>query len=264
MKILAEEYPVKISCNDDCLHMPEKEHRNKNRQRIWLAVGILVVLIGLAAAWRWTPLADFISVRKIVRWARSLRNNPARPAIILLAYLIGSLTMFPITVLILATAIVFGPFLGIAYSVTGCLLGAIVTYAVGYLVGKDFVQRLAGRKWKRIEQGMGKSGIMAVAAIRLLPIAPFTIVNIVSGAFKIPLWDYFTGSFLGLAPGIIITNLFAHQFARAIRNPGVGSYALLAAAIVVTAFGIVWVRRKFSSQETQPEASVSVGPSKAI
>ena len=241
--------------------MNKTEHKNR---RIWLAVAILIVLVGLAAAWHWTPLADFINVRKIVRWARSLRDNPARPVIILLAYVVGSLTMFPITVLILATAIVFGPLLGIAYSFAGCLLGSVVTYAIGYLVGKDFVQRLAGRKWKRIEQGMGKSGIMAVAAIRLLPIAPFTIVNIVSGAFKIPLRDYFTGSLLGLAPGIVLTNFFAHQFARALRNPGVGSYAFLAAAIVVTVLGILWFRRKLGSEQAAPKTSPSVGPSKAI
>lgn len=238
--------------------MKKKDKLNKRHRGIWLAAGILVLLIGLAATWRWTALADTISLRKTTAWAIALRDNPARPLIILVAYVVGSLVMFPITILILATALVFGPLLGSAYSFAGCLLGAAVTYAVGYVVGKDLVQRLLGRKWKRVERELGKSGVMAVAAIRLLPIAPFTIVNIVSGAFKVPIWDYFLGSLLGLAPGILVTNFFAHQFARAIRNPGVGSYTLLGVSILVVVLAAIWLRRKFKSKEPTENTTSSI------
>lgn len=213
--------------------------------QLWLAAALLVVLLGMTASWKWTPLADQINIQKITAWAVSLRNNPARHVIILAAYFIGSLVSFPVTLLNLASAIVFGPLLGSAYSFAGCLLGAAATYAVGYFMGKDFVQRIAGRKWERVEKKIGRSGVMAVAALRLLPVAPFTIVNIVSGAFKVPIRNYFLGSLLGLAPGILLINFFAHQFVRAVRHPGAGSYTLLGASVVLTAVGIVWLQRKF-------------------
>jgi phospholipase D1/2 len=216
------------------------------RRRICLVVALLVLLVGMTAAWKWSPLAEQIDVRKITAWAVSLRQNPARSAIILGAYFVGSLVSFPITLLILATAIVFGPLVGSAYSLAGCLLGAAATYAVGYFMGKDLVQRLAGRKWQLLEKKLGRSGIVTVAAIRLLPVAPFTIVNIISGAFKVRIRDYFLGSVLGLAPGIIVINFFAHQFGRAVRHPGAGSYTLLGASVVLSAVGIVWLQRKFA------------------
>jgi phospholipase D1/2 len=219
---------------------------DKLRMRIWLAVAVLALLLGMTAAWKWSPLADQIDIRKITAWAVSLRKDPARHAIIPAAYLIGSLVSFPVTLLILATAIVFGPVVGAAYSFAGCLLGAAVTYAVGYFMGKDFVQRIAGRRWQRVEEKIAQSGIMAVAAVRLLPVAPFTIVNIVSGAFKVPILHYLVGSMLGLAPGILVINFFAHQFARAVRNPGVGSYALLGVGVAITVAGVVWMRRKLA------------------
>lgn len=209
--------------------------------------GVLVVLVGMTAAWRWSPLAEQVDIRKITSWAVSLRENPARSAIILGAYLVGSLLSFPITLLILATAIVFGPLLGTAYSFAGCLLGSAATYAVGYLMGKSFVQRLAGRKWSRVEKAVGQTGVMGVAALRLLPVAPFTIVNIISGAVKIPVWNYCLGSLIGLAPGIIVINFFAHQFARAVRHPGLGSYALLAVSLAIAALGVLWLRRKVAA-----------------
>lgn len=224
----------------------KKTPGNNRRTRIWLAVAVLALLVGMTAAWKWSPLADQIDIRKITAWAVSLRKDPARHVIIPAAYLIGSLVSFPVTLLILATALVFGPLIGSAYSLAGCLLGAAATYAVGYFMGKDLVQRIAGRKWQRVEKKIGQSGIMAVAAIRLLPVAPFTIVNIASGAFKVPLVNYLVGSVLGLAPGILAISFFAHQFARAVRNPGIGSYAVLGAGIAITAAGTVWARRKLA------------------
>lgn len=214
-----------------------------------------MALFGMAAAWRWTPLADQIDIGKITAWAIALRSNPARGLIILSAYLIGSVISFPITILILATALVFEPVKGIIYSFIGCMIGAGVTYAIGYFLGSDFIRKLTGAKWKSLERKINQTGILAVAALRAIPIAPFTVVNIISGAFRVPVRDYILGSLLGLAPGIIVTNLFAHQLQSAIRNPGVGSFVLLAVLVIVSILGIVWLRRRFAGKDRIREAA---------
>jgi phospholipase D1/2 len=215
------------------------------KRRLWIAAAILLLLFAGAAAWKWTPLADLIDVGYLARWASAWRESPARHFYLLAAYIIGSILMVPITLLILVTAIVFGPVLGSAYALVGSLAGSLVTYAIGYFLGKDFVQKIAGPKWRSVEEKIGQAGIVAVSTARLLPVAPFTVVNIVSGAFKVPLRDYFIGSILGLAPGILITNLFAHQFESAIRNPGIGTFVLLIALIGISILGGVWLKRRF-------------------
>ena len=214
------------------------------RKRIWVAVAILIVLFGMAAAWRWTPLAEKIDLGTVTHWALSIRNNPARPVIILAAYLIGSLIMVPITILIIASALVFGPVLGTFYSFVGSLLGAAATYALGYFLGSDFIRKLTGPKWESVEHKITESGILAVATLRLLPIAPFTVVNVIAGAFQVPVREYTIGSLLGLAPGIIVINLFAHQFERAIRNPGIGSFAVVALLFAISIWGAMSLRRR--------------------
>ena len=228
----------------------EQNPRRAQRRRIWLGVGILLLLFGAAAAWKWTPLADLIDVNKMAGWAGSLRQSPARHFYLLGAYVIGSVLLIPITLLILITAIVFGPILGSLYSIVGGLAGALVTYAIGYFLGQDFVRKIAGAKWGMIERKIGQTGVVAVTTLRLLPVAPFSVINIVSGAFKVPLRDYVLGSILGLAPGIVVTNLFAHQLESAIRNPGVGTFVLLLALIGITVAGTVWLKRRFE----QPKA----------
>jgi phospholipase D1/2 len=223
------------------------EQGGRQRRRIWIGVAILIVLFAAAAAWKWTPLADLINVNRAARWAASLRESPIRHLYLIGAYVIGSVLLIPITLLILITAVVFGAALGAVYSLIGCLAGALVTYAIGYFLGQDFVRKVAGSKWKGIERKIGQTGIIAVATLRLLPVAPFSVVNIVSGAFKVPLRDYILGSILGLVPGILITNLFAHQFQSAIRNPGIGTFLLLAGLIVVSVLGTIWLKRRFET-----------------
>ena len=228
----------------------KQSERGKQTRRIWIGIGVLVLLFAAAAAWKWTPLADLIDINRTARWAATLRDSPARHFYLLAAYVIGSVLLVPITLLILITAIVFGPVLGTVYASIGCLVGAVVTYAIGYFLGKDFVRKMAGSKWKRVEESIGQTGIIAVATLRLLPVAPFTVVNIVSGAFKVPPRDYFIGSILGLVPGIVVTNLFAHQFQSAIRNPGIGTFLLLLALIATSVVGTIWLKRRLQRGKT--------------
>jgi len=228
----------------------KQSERGKQRRRIWIGIGVLVLLFAAAAAWKWTPLADLIDINRTARWAATLRDSPARHFYLLAAYVMGSVLLVPITLLILITAIVFGPVLGTVYASIGCLVGAVVTYAIGYFLGKDFVRKMAGSKWKRVEESIGQTGIIAVATLRLLPVAPFAVVNIVSGAFKVPPRDYFIGSILGLVPGIVVTNLFAHQFQSAIRNPGIGTFLLLLALIATSVVGTIWLKRRLQRGKT--------------
>ena len=225
----------------------KNDQAGSQKRRIWIGGAVLLVLFAAAAAWKWTPLADVIDIDRLSGWAASLRENPARHLYVLGAYVIGSLLLVPITAIILVTAIIFGPILGSLYSIVGCLAGAVATYAIGRLLGQDFVRKIAGTKWRRLEKKIEQTGIVAVATLRLLPVAPFTVVNVVSGAFKVPLRDYILGSLLGLAPGIVITNLFARQFASAIRNPGIGTVLILLALITFTVGGTVWLKRRLES-----------------
>jgi len=222
------------------------KHTSQKR-RLWLGAAILVLLCAAAAAWKWTPLAELIDIHRLSRWAAALRDSPARYFYLLGVYIVGSILLVPITAMILITAMIFGPVAGSLYALIGSLAGAAVTYAIGAMLGRDFVRTIAGRKWQRLEKKVAETGIIAVTALRLLPVAPFTVVNIVCGAFKVPWRDYLLGSILGLTPGVLITALFAHQLTSALRDPGIGAFLLLAALIAVTIVGSVWLKRRLET-----------------
>lgn len=213
----------------------------------------LIGLAAVAAAWRWTPLRDWIALSTLVDIARTLDASPAAPFAVIAAYVIAGLLVIPVTVLIIATGIVFGPWLGAVYALGGALVSAAVTFSIGQRLGRNTVRELAGPQLNRITRRLARKGVMAIAVIRMLPLAPFTVVNAVLGASRIRLRDFLAGTAIGMAPGIIVTVTFVDRVAAAVTEPGVGTYAVVAVFIVLFLATVLYVRRRFGAPDTVPK-----------
>jgi phospholipase D1/2 len=199
-----------------------------------IGLGILALaLASLAVAWRWTPLRQYINLASLIGLARGLENMPFTPLAVVGSYVLAGLLMVPVTLLIAVTGIVFGPAWGMGYAAAGTLLSASVTYGIGMWLGRETVRRMLGGRVNRLSRRIAKRGIIAMTVIRMLPIAPFTVVNIVAGASHIRFRDYMIGTFLGMAPGIFITITFVHNLAEAVRNPSAGTVGILAGVAVL-------------------------------
>jgi uncharacterized membrane protein YdjX (TVP38/TMEM64 family) len=155
--------------------------------------------------------------------------------------------VIPITVVIVATGVVFGPLVGGIYALCGALLSAAITYALGRRLGRNTVRHLAGRRLNRITRRLARKGFLAIAVIRLLPIAPFTVVNAVIGASHIGFRDFLLGTALGMLPGIAVTVVFVDRVAAAVTDPGFGTFAMLAAFAAFILAVAVYVKRRFGS-----------------
>jgi len=207
-----------------------------------LGVGAFAVgLALLAVVWRWTPLREWVNLESLVALARHLEALPFTPVAVVGSYVIAGLLVIPVTLLIAVTGIVFGPVQGMLYATAGTLLSAAVTYGFGRWLGRDAVQRLVGPRINRLSQRIARRGILAMVVLRMLPVAPFTVVNVVAGASHIRFRDYLIGTLLGMLPGIAMTVIFVHHLAEAVRNPSPGTIAILVlvlALIIGTAAGL--------------------------
>ncbi|HKY08241.1 MAG TPA: VTT domain-containing protein [Candidatus Binatia bacterium] len=172
-----------------------------------------------------------------------MRNDPAAIAYVVAAYLIGSLVFFPITVLTLATVFAFGPLWGNLYALAGWILSAAEGYVLGRLVGHQTLHELAGERLGRLVDRAAHHGFFAVLAMRLVPAAPFTLVNMFVGASGIRFRDFFLASLVGRLPGIVTLTLFGVQVESALRQPGLVSFAVL---IIVLVMVPIIVSRMFS------------------
>lgn len=211
-------------------------------------VALALVLIGLALAWRYTPLREHLNLPALIGLAQRLRDLPATPLLVVLAYVVGGLLMVPVTLLIAATGIVFGFMPGALYGLAGALASASTGYALGALLGRDLVRRVLGARINRLSRGVARRGILAMIVLRSLPLAPFSVVNVVSGASHIRLRDYLLGTALGMLPGIVLTTAFAHNLVMAIRRPSPETLGVLVIVVLLLAgFGIgmrKWIRRQ--------------------
>jgi uncharacterized membrane protein YdjX (TVP38/TMEM64 family) len=218
--------------------------------RRWIAlIGILTAAILLTATWRWTPLREWLSFSTLQGWVKVVRGNVwALPGVVAL-FVFGGLLMVPVTLLILVTALVFSPLGGFTYALAGCLASALITYGIGFLLGRDTVRRLAGTRLNRLSRQLGKRGLLAMVVVRFLPIAPYSIVNMVAGASHIRLRDFFLGTLLGMMPGIAAISLFEQGLVRAVRQPQVENYLLLGGMLLVFIGGI-WIVRRWLARKT--------------
>lgn len=216
--------------------------RPMRTSRIWqgiLAVG-LVALFGLA--WRYTPLSQFADEAFIASVLPD-PSSPWTPLAIVAVFVVAGLFAFPVTLLIGTTAALFGLWPGIGYAAAGALSSAVAGYLIGCVIGLDSIRRTFGPRVNRIANGFAKRGIVAVTAVRLVPIAPFSVVNVMAGAMRIRLLDFVIGTLLGLAPGLALMSVLGEQMVAMIANPSwtdVAGLLLLVAAWVGVSVALQW------------------------
>ena len=209
-----------------------------------LGVGAVAGVLALAACWRWTPLAAYASPDALLALAARVREVPGATLIVIGVFVVGGLVAFPVTVLTLVTVITFGPTVGVTCALIGALTSAVTAYALGAALGPERVRRIAGERIDRISRRLGRRGVLAVVAVRVVPLAPFTVVNMAAGASHIGLRDFVIGSTLGMLPGLLLTSLFADRVHAALEDPAHAHVlvpALALAAVAVT--GFVLLRR---------------------
>jgi uncharacterized membrane protein YdjX (TVP38/TMEM64 family) len=153
---------------------------------------------------------------------------PFTPIAVVTSYVVAGLMMVPVTLLIAVTGIVFGPAYGSAYAIIGSLLSASATYGIGHWLGRETVQKMLGQRINNLSRRIARRGVLAMVVVRMLPVAPFTVVNVVAGASHIRFRDFLIGTALGMLPGITMTVTFVHHLAEAVRNPSMGTVAVLA------------------------------------
>lgn len=223
--------------------VPEEVRAHAHRRLLRNAL-LAVALLLLAAAWHWTPLGRWFNVGQLVRWTSALGNNELAPVFVAAAFVLGGLVMFPITLLIIATAVSFPWPQNFMYAFSGSLVSSIATYGLGRLMGRKSIQHMAGDRLSRLGQRLAKRGLATIITLRLIPVAPHSFINLVAGALRVRFLDLAFGTALGMLPGILAVTFFTETLADVLRHPGWRNYLILAALTVASALAGFWMKRR--------------------
>ncbi len=213
------------------------------------AGAIVLCLIALALAWHYGPLRAWFALAHVENFITSFRSSIVVPFVVVGVFAISSLLMVPLTIMILATALAFDPLPGFIYAMSGSLAAASAGFTVGRLLGRDTVRRFAGERINVLSRKLARRGIIAVIVTRTIPLLPFTVVNLVAGASNVWFADFFIGSAIGLAPGILFITLFEKGLEHAVMQPGVLSFGMLAGIIVIVFLALRYLRTMLTAAD---------------
>jgi pyruvate/2-oxoglutarate dehydrogenase complex dihydrolipoamide dehydrogenase (E3) component/uncharacterized membrane protein YdjX (TVP38/TMEM64 family) len=218
----------------------------------WLLV-LRVLLIILFLAF---DLGRFLSLEMLKSGRDELQQAyQARPLQMMSLYaglyiLIAALSLPGAGVMTLAGGAIFGVWAGIPLAVISASIGATLALWVARYVFREFVQQRFSDRMTAIDAGIKRDGAFYLFTLRLVPVFPFFMINLLMGLTAIPARTFFWVSLLGMLPGTAIyvnagTQLASITSLSDILSPAlIGSFALLAIFPWVARWAVARVRMR--------------------
>ncbi len=160
--------------------------------------------------------------------------------------LVTALSLPGAVIMTLAGGALFGLLLGTIIISFASTIGATLACAVSRFLLRDWVQTRFGNRLDQINAGIAREGAFYLFSLRLVPIFPFFLINLLLGLTRMPLFTYYWVSQLGMLPGTVVfvnagKELAGIQSAGDIMSPGLlGSFVLLAIFPLATKKLLAW------------------------
>ncbi|MEN8198476.1 MAG: TVP38/TMEM64 family protein [Thermodesulfobacteriota bacterium] len=162
----------------------------------------------------------------------------ARPVMVIGSYmaiyiLVTALSLPGAVILTLAGGALFGLVTALVVVSFASSIGATLACFVARFVLRDWVQNKFGDKLTTINEGIAREGAFYLFTLRLIPVFPFFVINLVMGLTKMPLFTFYWVSQLGMLAGTAVFVNAGKELGKidslsGILSPGlIGSFVLL-------------------------------------
>ncbi len=204
---------------------------------------LLSGLLGLTLLWAYTPLSRYFAPEVVVPWVAAWSAAPYAWFAALGLYALGCLLFVPQMAMMSAAVLVFPPLESVAIILGGSLLSGVPTFAAGRVLGAPVLRMLTGPAAVRIAHYAERGGVLGLSILRALPVAPFTVVNLVLGMAGIRLGVFLLATFFGLLPGAVVSGCLGSYALATWRNPHMGHVVGLLGALVLWLVLLMGIRR---------------------
>jgi len=219
--------------------------------RAWRSVAVSFVLFGgVGIVFLFGAQALGIGGESTVQaWLEAARGPWALPVAVA-AFAVLAFAGVPQFVLIAAAVVAFGPWNGCLYSWIGTMVSSMVGFWLGRSFGGRMLRDLRSQGVNRFMALIARNGFTASLIVRLVPSAPFIVVNMAAGVTPMRLTAFAAGTALGIVPKIALTAFAGNSVVQAFKGGGLQHIVLLAGAGAAwIAVGLVarrWLRRRES------------------
>jgi pyruvate/2-oxoglutarate dehydrogenase complex dihydrolipoamide dehydrogenase (E3) component/uncharacterized membrane protein YdjX (TVP38/TMEM64 family) len=142
-------------------------------------------------------------------------------------------------IMTVAGGAIFGLAEGVLLVSFASSLGAVLAFASARFVLRDSVQRRVGGRLKTVNEGITKDGVFYLFSLRLVPVFPFFVVNLLMGLTEIRLKTFYWVSQLGMLPATAVFVYAGTQLARIQRLSDVTSPRLLLSFTLLGVFPLI-------------------------
>ncbi|HGS4903627.1 TPA: TVP38/TMEM64 family protein [Vibrio parahaemolyticus] len=176
-----------------------------------------------------------------------------------LAYV--AITAFSIpgaAVVTLLGAALFGFWFSLLLVSFASTIGATLAFLSSRYLLRDWVQSRFGEKLVAINQGVKKDGAFYLFSLRLIPVFPFFLINLLMGLTPMSIARFYLTSQIGMLPGTAVYLNAGTQLATIDSLSGIVSPTVLASFALLGLFPILvkWVMNKVRPTPTQPNGSI--------
>lgn len=175
------------------------------KKKIAIGVGLLLIII----AFRVSGLDTYLNTNYILEQRAGLieavQNNYVLTAFIfLLVYIVAVAFSVPgAAVLSITGGLLFGLIPGLVFVNIGATLGATLNFIFARYVIGDTIQKKHGDKLEKFNQEIEKNGKNYLLTLRLIPIFPFFLINVLAGLTAVKLKTFIWTTAVGIIPGSI-------------------------------------------------------------
>mgnify|MGYP001574400783 FL=1 len=221
---------------------------------------IIAAVIGLAiGAFFWFDLDAYLTLETVKANRDRLlaftdEHRAAAVASFIVTYsLVTGLSLPGATILTLMGGFLFGSLLGTVFVNLGATSGATLAFLTARYLLRGWVEQTFGQKLGPIQEGFAKNAFSYLVTLRLVPLFPFFLVNLVSGLTRVRLGTYVIATALGIVPGSFV-------YAYAGRQLGtINSLKEIASPNVILAFTLLGLLalvpilyRRFADKSAEP------------
>lgn len=202
-------------------------------------------MVLLAVAAQVTGLTRLIALDTVLDEREALQAwVAAQPLLAALSFvavyvLVASLAIPGALILSLFGGFLFGRWLGTLLVLVGATLGALIVFLVARSAFGEALRRRAGPLGESLASGMGENAVEVLLFLRLVPVFPFFLVNLVAALFAVPVRVFLLTTMVGIAPAVFIYNSVGRQLGTVTSLDGLVSPGALAALLALAALSLL-------------------------
>ena len=212
---------------------------NKNKLILILALIAAVIAFFVLDLGRFFTL-DFIKQSQ----ARFGELYASQPALVIGSFFaiyvaVTALSLPGATIMTLAGGAIFGLTVGLIVVSFASTIGATLAFLASRFLLGESVQKKFGARMAEIDKGVEKEGAFYLFTLRLVPLVPFFVINLLMGLTKMKTWTFFWVSQIGMFLGTAVFVNAGTQLAKIDSLKGILSPGLLGSFVLLGIFPIV-------------------------